>query len=87
MNESRNKMGVPKTSESLEMPSMSVIIPAFNEEGYLPQTLNCLKAAVQQFRTVSDATVQIIVVDNASCISLSKCNGVHLVDDVVCGLH
>lgn len=59
-------MGVQNISESMEMPSMSVIIPAFNEENYLPQTLDHLKTAIQQFRTVSDADVQIIVVDNTS---------------------
>ena len=45
---------------------MSVIIPAFNEAGYIPETLDRLGAAEQHFKAISDAAVQILVVDNAS---------------------
>ncbi len=48
------------------MPSLSVIIPAFNEANYIPETLLRLAAAKQFFRSVSNAAVQIIVVDNGS---------------------
>jgi glycosyltransferase involved in cell wall biosynthesis len=50
----------------MEMPPMSVIIPAFNEAGYIPETLDRIRAAEQHFKAISDAAVQILVVDNAS---------------------
>lgn len=51
---------------TVDLPSMSVIIPAFNEAGYLPETLDRLGAAERHFKAVSGAAVQILVVDNAS---------------------
>jgi len=45
---------------------VSVIIPAFNEERYLPQTLERLHQAEEQLRAGPDRDVEIIVVDNAS---------------------
>jgi glycosyltransferase involved in cell wall biosynthesis len=53
-------------TDASRMPSLSVIIPAFNEAEYIPETLLRLAAAEQLFRSVSDAAVQIIVVDNGS---------------------
>jgi len=47
-------------------PSISVIIPAYNESAYIPETLNHLCAAERRLKAVFDTTVQIIVVDNAS---------------------
>lgn len=45
---------------------MSVIVPAFNEAGYITATLERLRAAEQRLRAESHAEVQIVVVDNAS---------------------
>jgi glycosyltransferase involved in cell wall biosynthesis len=53
-------------SDAVQMPPMSVIIPAFNEAGYIPETLDRLGAAEQHFKAVADASVEILVVDNAS---------------------
>ena len=53
-------------TDTLDMPSLSVIIPAFNEAGYLPETLNRLEAAVRHLKITADTVVEIIVVDNAS---------------------
>jgi len=53
-------------TDAVEMPSLSVIIPAFNEAGYIPETLDRLGAAEQHFKAIADAAVQILVVDNAS---------------------
>jgi glycosyltransferase involved in cell wall biosynthesis len=46
--------------------SMSVIIPAFNEEDYLDDTLDRLGAAERFLRAKADSAVQILVVDNSS---------------------
>jgi len=53
-------------TDAVEMPSLSVIIPAFNEAGYILETLDRLGAAEQHFKAVAPAAVQILVVDNAS---------------------
>jgi glycosyltransferase involved in cell wall biosynthesis len=53
-------------ADAVCIPSVSVIIPAFNEEGCLPETLDRLAAAELLFKTAADTHVQIIVVDNAS---------------------
>jgi glycosyltransferase involved in cell wall biosynthesis len=45
---------------------ISVIIPAFNEERFLPQTLEHLQLAEEHLGVVPDRDVEIIVVDNAS---------------------
>ena len=45
---------------------LSVIVPAFNEEAYLPSTLDSIQSAAAYLRTRSDASVDIIVVDNKS---------------------
>jgi glycosyltransferase involved in cell wall biosynthesis len=49
-----------------EMPSISVIIPAFNEAGYISETLKRLSAAEQHFKAIAAAGIEILVVDNAS---------------------
>lgn len=46
--------------------TISVIIPAFNEERFLPQTLEHLHRAKEHLGAVPDRHVEIIVVDNAS---------------------
>ncbi len=48
------------------LPSISVIIPAFNEAACLPETLDRLRAAERRLRATTDAEVEIVVVDNAS---------------------
>lgn len=53
-------------ADAVEMPSVSVIIPAFNEAGYVLETLGSLAAAEKHFKAIADAAVQIVVVDNAS---------------------
>ena len=49
-----------------EMPSISVIIPAFNEAGYISETIKRLSAAEQHFKAIAPADIEILVVDNAS---------------------
>lgn len=51
---------------ALNLPSMSVIIPAYNEAAYLPETIHRLRAAEEHLHDSADASVQILVVDNAS---------------------
>jgi len=46
--------------------TVSVIIPAFNEERFLPETLDRLHRAVEHFGKTSDRPIEIIVADNAS---------------------
>jgi glycosyltransferase involved in cell wall biosynthesis len=46
--------------------AISVIIPAYNEERYLPRTLEHLHRAKDEVGASHDAHVEIIVVDNAS---------------------
>jgi glycosyltransferase involved in cell wall biosynthesis len=53
-------------ADAVGVPSLSVVIPAFNEARYLPETLNRLAAAERHLKNGADATVQILVVDNAS---------------------
>lgn len=45
---------------------LSIIIPAFNEEGYLPGTLGHLRAAIEASGFVLGREVEILVIDNAS---------------------
>ena len=45
---------------------LSVIIPAFNEESYLPPTLDAIQLAVAHLRARTNFDVELIVVDNNS---------------------
>ena len=45
---------------------ISVIVPAFNEEAYLPSTLDAIAAAADALRSSTNVPVEIIVVDNNS---------------------
>lgn len=57
---------------------LSVVIPAYNEEKYLPATLAALKAAIV------DADAEIIVVDNESTDAtrdISESNGVRVLNE------
>lgn len=47
-------------------PSLSVVIPAFNEERYLTRTIEHLRAAEAFLQSHTDAALQILVVDNNS---------------------
>jgi glycosyltransferase involved in cell wall biosynthesis len=53
-------------SVNVNVPSLSVIIPAFNEAAYLPETVNRLRVAQEHLNANAGASVQILVVDNAS---------------------
>lgn len=53
-------------TDSIHIPSISVIIPAFNEADYIPDTLRRLAAAERLFGSAEDAAIQIVVVDNGS---------------------
>ena len=45
---------------------LAIVIPAFNEEGYLPSTLDSIYIAVARLRVHVDIDVDVIVVDNNS---------------------
>ncbi len=45
-------------------PALSIVIPAYNEEDYLPQTLATIQQAIHAYQ--SAAGVEVIVVDNGS---------------------
>ena len=62
----RTSSGSALRAIAVHLPSVSVIIPAFNEAGYLPETLDRLGAAEQHLKATAPADAQIIVVDNAS---------------------
>jgi glycosyltransferase involved in cell wall biosynthesis len=48
------------------MRSLSVIIPAFNEELYLPRTLECLAEAIAYLGDDTGHQIEVVLVDNAS---------------------
>ena len=45
---------------------ISVIVPAYNEEAYLPATLESITPAAERLRAIPDVCVEILVVDNNS---------------------
>ena len=45
---------------------LTPIVPAFNEAGYLPVTLDALEAAAERLHARSDAAVDTVVIDNNS---------------------
>lgn len=51
---------------SCETPSISVVIPAFNEERYLPATLEAVARSAELLRSRDGVHTQVIVVDNSS---------------------
>jgi glycosyltransferase involved in cell wall biosynthesis len=61
----------PFMSHDADSPRFSLIIPAYNEEGYLPRLLDTVDAARAQYRHGADA-VEVIVADNASTDGTAK---------------
>ncbi|MFC4060223.1 glycosyltransferase [Planomonospora corallina] len=49
-----------------ETPALSVVIPAFNEQDYLPRHLPTVLASLRRWETATGQRGEIIVVDNAS---------------------
>ena len=45
---------------------LTIIVPAYNEEAYLPSTLDSIQTAVAHLRTRSKVDIDVIVVDNSS---------------------
>jgi GT2 family glycosyltransferase len=68
----RTASGGEPAADVVETPSVSVIIPAFNEAGYIRETLDWLGAAEQHLEAIARASVQILVVDNASTDSTAE---------------
>ena len=46
--------------------NISIVIPAYNEEAYLEDTLNSIEVAAARILLASSDTVEVIVVDNDS---------------------
>ena len=44
----------------------AIIVPAFNEEGYLPSTLDSIHTAAAHLRARANVGIDVIVVDNNS---------------------
>ncbi|MCY4529381.1 MAG: glycosyltransferase [Chloroflexi bacterium] len=68
---------------------LTIIIPAFNEEHYLPSTLDSIKTSASRLRAVSDAEVDILVVDNNSeddTAAVARSNGATVVHEPVQGI-
>jgi GT2 family glycosyltransferase len=47
-------------------PTISIVVPAYNEEQILPRTLPCVRAAMETYAASGLGTAELIVVDNAS---------------------
>ena len=68
---------------------ISIIIPAFNEESYLPATLDAVAVANEHLLNRDDADVEIIVVDNNSVdgtAEIARGKGAKVVDEEVQGI-
>ena len=64
--------------------SISVIIPAYNEERYLGETLNCLQRATGLLRERGSVAIEIVVVDNGSTdatASIARSAGARLCEE------
>lgn len=53
-------------------PFFTVVIPAYNEESVLPETLNHIKAAADRYGQTSSDPVEVILVDNGSDDSTAR---------------
>ena len=68
---------------------LTIIVPAFNEEAYLPSTLDSIQTAAAHLRSDSDAESDIIVVDNNSedaTAAVAQSKGAAVVHEAVQGI-
>ena len=68
---------------------LTIIIPAFNEEAYLPSTLDSIQTAAAQLCDSSDAEVGTIVVDNNSVddtAAVARSKGATVIHEPVQGI-
>ena len=68
---------------------LSIIIPAFNEAGYLPSTLDSIQRASAHLRGRADVDVEVIVVDNNSTdetAAVAEAMGATVVRETVQGI-
>ena len=68
---------------------LTIIVPAFNEEAYLPSTLDSIHAAATQLRSRSKVDIDTIVVDNNSrdrTAAVARGRGVRVVHEPVQGI-
>lgn len=68
---------------------LSIIIPAFNEEAYLPSTLDAIQTAAAHLRARSNVGIAIIVVDNNSeddTAAVARSKGAMVVHEPVQGI-
>ncbi len=68
---------------------LTIIIPAFNEEAYLPSTLDSIQASASHLSTHSDSEVNIVVVDNNSeddTAAVAQSRGATVVHEPVQGI-
>ena len=68
---------------------LTIIVPAFNEEAYLPSTLDSIHAAATQLRSRSSVDIDTIVVDNNSrdqTAAVARDRGARVVHEPVQGI-
>ena len=68
---------------------LTIIIPAFNEEAYLPSTLDSIQTAAAHLRSHSDAEIDTVVVDNNSedgTAAVAQSRGATVVHEPVQGI-
>ena len=68
---------------------LTIIVPAFNEEAYLPSTLDSIHAAAAQLRSRSSVDIDTIVVDNNSrdqTAAVARGRGARVVREPVQGI-
>ena len=68
---------------------LTIIVPAFNEEAYLPSTLDSIQAAATHLRAHSNVQINTIVVDNNSVddtAAAARSNGATVVHEPVQGI-
>ena len=68
---------------------LTIIIPAFNEEAYLPSTLDSIQTSVAHLRSHSDAEIDTIVVDNSSedaTAAVARSKGATVIHEPVQGI-
>ena len=68
---------------------LTIIIPAFNEEAYLPSTLDSIQTSATRLSDNSDAEIDIIVVDNNSeddTAAVARSKGATVIHEPVRGI-